>query len=1251
MAAGQIDIFGKFHASTAEGILAVTSEIKDEHFNKTQAELNLEFSENQGGVSSVAGLTGDILAADLLEALNLDDVVSNVSVLMQRTNWDNYFGIDQETGAIFVKPIDENTPRGFYSLGYISAGGVGSSQGGGGGGADLLDVWVSLRDNNPGEDFYNWKINPGHIPGLPWSQITSGKPTTLSGYGITDAYTKTQVDNLIDAIDLTPYLLASVAAQTYATITSLEAVSARVSVLEGRTNWDDYLGVDADGNIYVKMNGQDARGFYSYGFIAAGGVGDSGGGGGEGASLLAVWRSLTNNNSLVDADITSTLKIATAHIPDVASVYGYLKQNETITLTGVVTGSGTTTIATSIADGAISISKISGLGDAATYGIGSVASGDGGLVTGGAVYTAITNAVADEALLRANADNALSARIAVFEGMFELVDGNIHVKNNRGFYSDSFISAGGVGSSSGGGGGADLLDVWVSLRDNDPNEDFYNWKVNAGHLPLGSGLTVDANGNINVGTAGSVAWANVTGKPTTVSGYGITDAVTSASYNSTTKHIELKCGNVVISYIDATAFIKDGMVSNVQVTGGYLVISFNTDAGQEDIRIPISDIFNADNYYDKTASDARFFLAENFTAANIVSTLGNTPVARASRLDGDTALSIWGVEYWANGVPKAVSARPGLYVAGTQVNINANKDTLLGVTAISNGLSSGSSDESRIEWDATNHAWHFYGGIYADTFVTAGGTNASGGGGGDVDLDRVWESLTNNIDFPNVKINLAHIPDDDRLSYVDPNAGEDITIDDPGVTGTVLWGAESANVVSLDVNGVSKILVKQTALDGINSAISTLSALIGTKQDYISDLSSIRSNASLGATAHGWGDHRTYGYLTSVPTASASVLGLIRIGTGLTIDGSGVVSVTGQTVGTVTSVGLSMPTGFSVGSSPITSSGTIAVTFASGYSLPSNATQATWTAKYDKPSTGIPKTHLESSVQTSLEKADTALQSHQTVTLASGTNNGTLKLTTAAGTTDNVAVTGLGTAAYRGVASTIGASITNLVPGSLLYAVLGDAFDSTNTVKAFVNSSIATATATYQGSYNLVSDLELDLDDYTRAQIAFRLGTVITGEDNNDYAFVEIPTSESTPTQIASIERYKFNGTSWAYEYTLNNSGFTAAQWSAINSGITSTLVAAFNAKYDKPSGGIPKTDLASDVQTSLGLADSALQSHQTIYGLTIKNSAGTNVLLYNPDMSSGTITLKKTMVGLGNVENFVYVIPTGAEQTYTYPV
>lgn len=38
------------------------------------------------------------------------------------------------------------------------------------------------------------------------------------------------------------------------------------------------------------------------------------------------------------------------------------------------------------------------------------------------------------------------------------------------------------------------------------------------------------------------------------------------------------------------------------------------------------------------------------------------------------------------------------------------------------------------------------------------------------------------------------------------------------------------------------------------------------------------------------------------------------------------------------------------------------------------ALQTAWNAKYDKPSTGIPKTDMESAVQTSLGKADTAIQ-------------------------------------------------------------------------------------------------------------------------------------------------------------------------------------------------------------------------------------------------------------------------------------
>jgi hypothetical protein len=50
----------------------------------------------------------------------------------------------------------------------------------------------------------------------------------------------------------------------------------------------------------------------------------------------------------------------------------------------------------------------------------------------------------------------------------------------------------------------------------------------------------------------------------------------------------------------------------------------------------------------------------------------------------------------------------------------------------------------------------------------------------------------------------------------------------------------------------------------------------------------------------------------------------------------------------LTSVGLTMPTGFSVANSPLTQSGTLAVTYASGYSLPSDAEQAEWDTAYDR---------------------------------------------------------------------------------------------------------------------------------------------------------------------------------------------------------------------------------------------------------------------------------------------------------------
>ena len=71
----------------------------------------------------------------------------------------------------------------------------------------------------------------------------------------------------------------------------------------------------------------------------------------------------------------------------------------------------------------------------------------------------------------------------------------------------------------------------------------------------------------------------------------------------------------VLAWIDATDFIKDGMVDNVEVREidgkSYLVITFNTDSGKQPIQISISDIFDASNYYTKSEVDDKIDVVNN----------------------------------------------------------------------------------------------------------------------------------------------------------------------------------------------------------------------------------------------------------------------------------------------------------------------------------------------------------------------------------------------------------------------------------------------------------------------------------------------------------------------------------------------------------------------------------------------------------------------------------------------------------------
>jgi len=57
--------------------------------------------------------------------------------------------------------------------------------------------------------------------------------------------------------------------------------------------------------------------------------------------------------------------------------------------------------------------------------------------------------------------------------------------------------------------------------------------------------------------------------------------------------------------------------------------------------------------------------------------------------------------------------------------------------------------------------------------------------------------------------------------------------------------------------------------------------------------------------------------------------------------------------GSVTSIAMTVPTGLSIAGSPITTAGTLALTYSSGYSIPTNASQATWDAAYTLATTAV----------------------------------------------------------------------------------------------------------------------------------------------------------------------------------------------------------------------------------------------------------------------------------------------------------
>jgi hypothetical protein len=130
---------------------------------------------------------GSATESDPVFSAHLASGISNSDI----TNWNSTHWYEiMDMPLQFADGIDNDTwtQNTKNSAGYIPEGG-----------SNLNKVWKTDATGNP-----SWgSLNVNEIPNLDWSKITSGKPSTLAGYGITDGMS---VSHLSDGYEMSEKL-------------------------------------------------------------------------------------------------------------------------------------------------------------------------------------------------------------------------------------------------------------------------------------------------------------------------------------------------------------------------------------------------------------------------------------------------------------------------------------------------------------------------------------------------------------------------------------------------------------------------------------------------------------------------------------------------------------------------------------------------------------------------------------------------------------------------------------------------------------------------------------------------------------------------------------------------------------------------------------------------------------------------------------------------------------------------------------
>lgn len=201
----------------------------------------------------------------------------------------------------------------------------------------------------------------------------------------------------------------------------------------------------------------------------------------------------------------------------------------------------------------------------------------------------------------------------------------------------------------------------------------------------------------------------------TVDGNKNADLTLDVDYDATSKKVQLKSGDTVLSSFDASAFIKDGMLNSAEIitvpsdgeeatvdrpAGKYIKLTWNTDAGKDATYIPVKDIIKEYNFLGSTSGCS---FHKNETRGNVIM----SDTLNATTQDDGTVLVRSGATMlesnWFDNVDKELDALPATYAKAADVTTSlaakADKTELPTVSAtgsisVQDTLNYGATDKS-----------------------------------------------------------------------------------------------------------------------------------------------------------------------------------------------------------------------------------------------------------------------------------------------------------------------------------------------------------------------------------------------------------------------------------------------------------------------------------------------------------------------------------------------------------------------------